>query len=80
MSNIKRLQREMGALFLPPQKSQRARVFYEVAIINDKGTIESRDFAKLDKAKAYHKESLEKGLNVQPIAKYKGDDFLYEII
>ena len=79
MSNIERLQKEMGAKILPPKKATPQKVYYEVAIINDKGTIESRNFAKLDQAKAYHKESLEKGFNVQPIAKYKGDNFLYEI-
>lgn len=76
---ISKLQRELGAKILPPRKTTRAKTFYEVATINQHGTIESRDFATLGKAKGYFLEQQAKGFNVQPIAKYKGDEFIEEI-
>lgn len=79
MSNISKLQHEMGARFLPPQRPKKAKVFYEVATIENNGTITSRNFAKIGKAKTYYQEQQAKGLNVQPIAKYKGEEFLEEI-
>jgi len=69
----------MGARFLPPQKKVKKAISYEVATIDKHGTITSHYFGKLDKARAYFEECQARGENVQPIAKYKGEEFQEEI-
>lgn len=61
-------------------EKKRASTYYEVSIIdNEKGEIYDKAFNDLEEARAYYKAQEEKGLNVQPIAKYKGDEFQEEI-
>ena len=78
MNNADKLKKRLGGRLLPPVRVSRA-ISYEVATIDQKGTISSHYFKKLEQAKAYFVECQERGENVQPIAKYKGEEFQEEI-